>query len=91
MTTYNPACFDKIVNPDLARAALHGVAPYGEFMAYVRLAKPEEHPTYMSIEALCAPDLIKARIPCDQMDNLAEDTNVLSVELREHISGLYTA
>jgi hypothetical protein len=86
MACLRPPSLNKIVNPDLARAALHGVEPYGEFKAYVRLAKPDRRPSYMKVMGLYAPDIFRARIRCDQIKNLAGDTNVISVELREHIT-----
>jgi hypothetical protein len=35
---------------------------------------------------LHAPGFLKVRIPCTQIGRVADDSNVLSVELREHIS-----
>ena len=46
------ANLDKVVNPDLARAALHGVTPYGAFKAYVRFAVPEKSPIYLGASEL---------------------------------------
>ncbi|HUY69178.1 MAG TPA: hypothetical protein VMV79_07745 [Alphaproteobacteria bacterium] len=78
--------FAKIVNPDLARAALRGVESFGEFRIIVRLAQPERTPPYMTVTGVHSPGHMKARIPCDQIARLDKDTNVLSVELREHVS-----
>ena len=91
MTRFSPAYLEKIVNPDLAHAAMRTAEPYGEFKAYVRLAKPELFPTYMSkVVALNSPGLFKACISCDQIEHAADDNNVISIELREHISPGYT-
>jgi hypothetical protein len=86
MTQFSPAYLDKIVNPELARAAMHSVEPHGEFKAYVRLAAPEQRPSYMKFMELYSPGIFKAFIPCAQIENVADDSNVLSVELCEHIS-----
>jgi hypothetical protein len=86
MTGYCPAYLEKIVNPDMARAALRNAEPHGEFKAFVRLAKPEDHPSYMRSIELHSAGLVKARIPCNKIAFVAADTNVISIELREHIS-----
>jgi hypothetical protein len=88
MTEGQPTYLDKIVNADLARTALHNVEPFGEFTAYVRLASPEKCPSYMeALEfQLHMPGYLKVRIPCAEIARVAGDSNVLSVELREHIS-----
>lgn len=81
----------KVVNPDLALTVLHSIDPRGEFKAFVRLAKPEKPSRYMKIVEVHSPGLLKALIPCDRLTRIANDRNVLSVELREHVSGTYTA
>ena len=78
----------KIVNPELALGPLRDDKPHGEFKAIVHLAKPDKHPSYMKIIGLYSPGFLKARIPCSQMNRIAADANVLSVELREHISDM---
>ena len=80
------ASLQKIVNPDLAQAALRGTIRHGEFRAYVRLAKPEKKSPYMEVLGSHSPGLIKARIRCDEINQAAEDNNVVSIELREYIS-----
>lgn len=77
---------DKIVNPEITRGILHSDNPHGEFEAIVHLAKPETHPPYMKILGTYSPGFLKARIPCSQMRRISADQNVLSVELRAHIS-----
>ncbi len=76
----------KILNPELTRGALHGNNPHGEFEAIVHLATPEKHPSYMKILGTYSPGFLKARIPCSQIKRISSDDNVLSVELRAHIS-----
>jgi hypothetical protein len=76
----------KIINPDLARAALHSAERFGEFQIIVRFARPEKHPSYMKVTGEHSAGHMKALIPCDQIDRLEDDRNVLSVELRQYIS-----
>ncbi|MDX2028628.1 MAG: hypothetical protein SFW62_08330 [Alphaproteobacteria bacterium] len=83
--------FGKIVNPDLAITVLHSIDPRGEFKAFVRLAKPEKPSSYMKVMEIHSPGLFKVRIPCDRIMRVANDRNVLSVELYEHISGTHIA
>ena len=82
------AYLDKIVNPELVRTALHTVEPFGEFTAYVKLAEPENCPSYMEALGmqLISPGYLKVRIPCAEITRVGTDSNVLSVELRQHIS-----
>ena len=86
MTNNNTPSMGKIVNPNLALAAMHPVEPYGEFIALVKMAESKPHPSCLKAAQLYAPDLWKALIPCDQIDDLVADTNVISIELREHIA-----
>jgi len=78
----------KIVNPELARGPMRGDKPHGEFKAIVHLASPDKHPPYMKILGLYSPGFLKARIPCSQINRISADANVLSVELREHVSDM---
>jgi hypothetical protein len=82
----NVHSLNKVINPDLARAALHSAETFGEFQIIVRFAKPEKYPSYMTVTGLHSPGHMKARIPCDQIGRLENDHNVLSVELSEYIS-----
>jgi hypothetical protein len=87
MSNHAATSLEKIVNPNLALAALNTVEPYGDFIALVKMAKPRQHPpTCLKSARLYAPNLWKALIPCDQIDDLVADTNVISVELRERIA-----
>jgi hypothetical protein len=86
MSNHSATSLEKIVNPNLALAALNSAEPYGEFIALVKMAQSKPYPTCLKAARLYAPDLWKAMIPCDQIDDLVADTNVISVELREHIS-----
>jgi hypothetical protein len=85
MTHSHPHFYDKIINSHLACTALRGIAPYGEFKAIVRLARPEKHPSYMTVTGIHSPGHVKARIRCDQIARIGCDRNVLSVELRQHV------
>lgn len=92
MANLNPFHFAKILNPNLALAALASATPHGEFKAYVRLAKSGRYPASLKSTRVCAPGLVKGRIACAQIRALAADSNVVSIELREHIasaSGAY--
>jgi hypothetical protein len=75
----------KIVNPDLARMVLHAAEPCGEFRVIVRLVRPGKLPRYMKATGLHSPGHIKARIPCNQIQRAGNDSNVVSIELREHV------
>jgi hypothetical protein len=86
MTTTNTPSLKKIVNPDFAQAMLRGTKMFGEFRIIVRLASPEHHPSYMEVTGPHSPGHMKARIPCDRIGCLEKDGNVLSVELRAHVS-----
>ncbi len=70
--TINPTSLGKIVNPEFAMAVLHGYEPHGEFKAYVRMADQS--------------DDVLVSIRCDQIEKIVDDSNVLSVELREYVS-----
>ncbi|MER2519861.1 MAG: hypothetical protein ABTQ34_04130 [Bdellovibrionales bacterium] len=86
MANLNPFHFAKILNPNLALAALASATPHGEFKAYVRLAKSGRYPASLKSTRVCANGLIKGRIACSQIRALAADSNVVSIELREHIA-----
>ncbi len=75
----------KIVNPDLARMAMNKAEPHGEFHVIVRLVRPGQVPRYMKATGLHSPGNIKARIPCNQIRHINDDSNVVSIELREHV------
>ncbi|MGE3623107.1 MAG: hypothetical protein AB7H77_04440 [Bdellovibrionales bacterium] len=76
---------NKVVNPHLARLALHAARPQGEFRVIVHLAHPAKPPRYMKVTGMASPGGLKARIPCNQIERVDKDSNVLSVELREHV------
>ena len=68
----------------LARLALHGAQSFGQFQVIVRFAKPK-YPSYLTITGEHSPGLVKALVPCDQIERMSRDHNVLSIELREHV------
>ena len=80
---HSPA-YAKIVNPYLARMALHAAETFGEFQVIVRFAKPK-YPSYLTVTGQHSPGHIKARVPCNQIERMSRDSNVLSIELREHV------
>lgn len=86
MANLNPFHFAKILNPTLALAALASAKPHGEFKAYVRLAKTGRYPASLKATRVCAPGLVKGRIACSQIRALAADSNVVSIELCEHVA-----
>jgi hypothetical protein len=77
--------YDKIVNPALARLAFHANEAFGEFKVIVRFAKPK-YPPYLKVIGPHSPGHIKARVPCNQIARMSQDNNVLSIELREHVT-----
>jgi hypothetical protein len=79
MTTTNTTSSEKIINTNLLRIGSHGA-----FKAYVRLAQPEKPPACMQVMELHSPGLLTVRIPCDMLNDAADDSNVLSIELCEH-------
>ncbi|MFY9287976.1 MAG: hypothetical protein WAO98_05695 [Alphaproteobacteria bacterium] len=83
MTKHNPTYLNKIVNPDLARVAMRSNEPRGAFKAFVRLAKP---PKQSDVLELLSPGCFKFCIPCNEIESFAQDKNVISIELREHIT-----
>jgi hypothetical protein len=80
---HSPA-FEKIVNPHLARMALHGAEAFGEFQVILRLAQPK-YPPYLKVTGMHSPGHIKATVPCGQIARMSRDHNVLSIELRQYI------
>ena len=82
----NSSNMKKIVNPNLALAALNKACPYGEFKAFVKVEKSRPHPAYLKEAKTCAPGVVKARIACDQIETAIANSNVISIELREHIA-----
>jgi hypothetical protein len=86
MTSFNPASLCKIVNPDFALTAMHGYEPHGEFKAFVRIAEPDQRPANMKVMEIHSSDMLKVRIRCDQIEQVIDDSNILSVELREYVS-----
>ena len=76
----------KLVNPQLAQAALNGADRFGDFKAYVRLRAAATQPAgYQPIPCYGA-DIYAASIPCAQFERIVADANVLSVELREYVT-----
>jgi hypothetical protein len=63
----------------------------GAFNAIVRLSRPEYRPDYMKILGQFTPGFMSAQIGCDALDRAEADSNILSVELREHLSDLSPA
>lgn len=77
---------NKIVNPELAVGPLRDLTPHGEFEAIVHVAEPQAHSPYMRILGPYSPGFLKVRIPCSKIAALTDDANVLSIELRAHLS-----
>ncbi len=93
MANLSPRPLDKIVNPGLAYAALNNVTPRGDFKVYVKIAQ-ENLRTSARMKAArkaYAPGLFTMRIPCSEIPALAADANVISIELREHITSGHSA
>ena len=86
MTNTNSSYMEKIVNPNLALAALNCLEPYGEFKALIKTVTETELPSCFKSVEFYAPGLLKPYIPCSQIERAAADTNVISIELREHIA-----
>jgi hypothetical protein len=84
MSNARSPAFDKIVNPYLARMAMHAAEIFGEFQVIVRFAKPK-YPSYLKITGQHSPGHVKALVPCNQIERMERDNNVLSIELREHV------
>ena len=82
--------FDKLVNlhdnwgPWLKQAQ-------GEFVAIVRLVDPAYCPRKMTVLGKFGKMEVKARFAAEDLPQITEDGNILSLELREHIGGLETA
>ena len=74
------------MNAELARGALHGAEPHGVFRAFVHLARPEQVPAYMQQVEFESLGILKVTIDCQQMTNIDDDDNVISVELIEYVS-----
>jgi len=73
----------KIVNPRLALLAARGVAGFSEFGVIVTLAPEAKLPSYMkAASSVASSSDINAHLPCDRIDLVAGDRDVLSVELR---------
>lgn len=84
-TPHSPAFNNKIVNPYLARMAFHGAQSFGQFNVIVRFAKPKKYPPYVKVTGQHSRGHVKATVPCDQIERMSRDQNVLSIELREHV------
>ena len=91
-TPHFPTFNNKIVNPYLARMALHAAQSFGRFNVIVRFAKPK-YPSYVKVIGQHSPGHVKATVPCDQIERMSRDHNVLSIELREHrdVTGVFLA
>ena len=86
MSYANTAKLEKVINPNLTFAALHSAAPHGEFKALVTYAKNKPYPDYLTAVEFYAPNVLAARIPCDKIESANADSNVISIEIREHIT-----
>jgi hypothetical protein len=76
----------KILDPHLARLALRGNKPAGEFGVIVRFHQPNKTPRHMKVTGQHSPGYFKARIPCSKINSVLGDRNILSIELREHVT-----
>lgn len=77
---------DKVINPQFAQIFTNHIQPHGNFKAFVRFAAPENKPDYIKLLKLHSPGLFKVNIPCNQLDEAADDENILSIELCEYSS-----
>ncbi len=75
---------DKVINPQFAQIFTNHIQPHGDFKAFVRFAAPEKKPDYMKVVELHSPGLFKVSLPCTQLNEAADDENILSIELCEH-------
>jgi hypothetical protein len=75
----------KIINPELAQMALRAARPCGEFKVIVRLQQPGKLPRYIKAAGLHSPGHIKGRMPCEKIEAIGRDSNIVSLELREHV------
>jgi len=85
MTQTHPDFSGKIVNLHLARAALHADKVFGEFRVIVRFQRPGRPPACMTVTGRHSAGHFRARIPCSAIESVARDSNVVSLELSEHI------
>lgn len=72
----------KIINPQMSRGLLQGKQQHGEFEVYIRLSQPEKLPAGMKVTSRVAPGFFKATIPSRALDSIAQDRNVVDIELR---------
>ena len=76
----------KLVNPQLAQAALNSTDRCGDFKAYVRLNPNAAQPAGYRPIPYYGADFYVASIPCDRFEAIIADANVLSIELREYVT-----
>ena len=86
MTYTSATKLEKIINPNLTVAALNCAEPFGEFKALVKYTKAEPYPDYLTAVEFYAPDVLKAHIPCSKIEHANADANIISIEIREHIT-----
>jgi len=81
----NDSSLEKLVDPHLAKLALHASKPAGEFGVIVRFQNPNKRSHLMKVTGQHSPGYYKARVPCSKIWSVIQDRNILSVELREHV------